>query len=134
VEQSYGAEQQAIEIAVQAGARWMVNGLATAEFDGIFDVDLQATPTTNILPIRRLELKPGGSAQVSAVWLRMPEFKVEVLRQRYTRLERNRYQYESATGFNTEILVDDLGLVISYPGGWEREAGWTAAETDKPGS
>jgi len=32
------------------------------------------------------------------------------------------YLYESNTGFSAEIVVDDLGLVTAYPGGWERIA------------
>jgi hypothetical protein len=42
------------------------------------------------------------------------------LRQRYTWLTKNSYRYESDTGFTTEIVLDDLGLVTTYPGGWER--------------
>jgi len=40
--------------------------------------------------------------------------------QRYTRTAKNTYRYESDTGFLAEIVVDDLGLVIAYSGGWER--------------
>ena len=37
-------------------------------------------------------------------------------------MTKNTYRYESNTGFSAEIVVDDLGLVASYPGGWERIA------------
>jgi hypothetical protein len=37
-----------------------------------------------------------------------------------TRIEENIYRYESDSGFSAEIMVDDLGLVTTYPGGWER--------------
>jgi uncharacterized protein len=43
-------------------------------------------------------------------------------RRTYTRLTQDTYRYESNTGFLAEIVVDDLGLVIAYPGGWERIA------------
>jgi hypothetical protein len=36
------------------------------------------------------------------------------------RVAQNTYRYESNTGFSAEIVVDDLGLVTAYPGGWER--------------
>jgi uncharacterized protein len=47
---------------------------------------------------------------------------VEPLSQRYTRIGKDTYRYESNTGFSAEITVDDHGLVTSYPGGWERIA------------
>jgi len=39
-----------------------------------------------------------------------------------TRLAKNTHRYESDTGFSAEMGVDDLGLVTTYPGGWERIA------------
>jgi hypothetical protein len=38
------------------------------------------------------------------------------------RIAKNIYRYESETEFSAEIVVDDLGLVMAYPGGWERIA------------
>jgi hypothetical protein len=38
----------------------------------------------------------------------------------YTRIAENTYRYESDNGFSADIVVDDLGLVIDYPSGWER--------------
>jgi len=85
------------------------------------DVDLGMTPSTNTLPIRRLELAKGQSAELIAVWVRFPELTVEPLRQRYSRLEERRYRYESLdSGFSADLEVDELGLVTSYSGLWER--------------
>jgi len=81
------------------------------------------TPATNTLPIRRLNLEVGQSQQVTAAWLKFPELKLEILFQLYTRLSPQRYRYQSGTSFSAELLVDDLGLVTVYPGGWERTAG-----------
>jgi uncharacterized protein len=53
---------------------------------------------------------------------KFPELTVQPLSQRYTRVAQNTYRYESNTGFSAEIVVDDLGLVTDYPGGWERSA------------
>ena len=85
------------------------------------DVDLGMTPSTNTLPIRRLELAKGQSAELIAVWVRFPELTVEPLRQRYSRLEERRYRYESLdSGFSADLEVDELGLVTSYSGLWDR--------------
>jgi hypothetical protein len=64
----------------------------------------------------------GESAAVSAAWVRFPDLNVEMLSQTYGRISTNRYQYQSSTGFRTEIEVDDLGLVVNYPPAWERVA------------
>jgi hypothetical protein len=89
---------------------------------GCNDVDLSVTPATNTLPIRRLDLPIGKSESVIAAWVKFPELAVQPLSQRYTRLAKNTYRYESETGFSAEIGVDDLGLVTAYPGDWERIA------------
>lgn len=91
-----------------------------AQLQGCIDVDLSVTPSTNTLPIRRLNLAVGASAEVTAAWVRFPALTVEPLRQRYTRSAPDRYRYESLeSGFTAELTVDDLGLVTLYPGGWE---------------
>ena len=79
-------------------------------------------PATNTLPIRRLNLELGQSREVTAAWLKFPDLTLAILPQRYTRLAPQRYGYQSGTGFSAEMLVDDLGLVTAYPGGWERVA------------
>jgi hypothetical protein len=64
----------------------------------------------------------GSSESVAATWIKFPEYTVEPLSQRYTRTAENIYRYESDTGFSAEIKFDDLGLVVTYPGGGERIA------------
>jgi hypothetical protein len=86
------------------------------------DIDLAVTPATNTLPIRRLNLEVGQSQEVTAAWLKFPDLTLEILPQLYTRLGPQRYHYQSGTGFSAELLVDDLGVVTVYPGGWERAA------------
>lgn len=92
-------------------------------FEGLVDVDLGFTSATNMLPIRRLTPAVGEAVEVTAAWVRFPELTVEPLPQRYVRLDERRYRYESSGGaFVAELEVDDLGLVVSYEGGWARVA------------
>lgn len=93
------------------------------DLHGCEDVDIGMTPSTNTLPIRRLNLAVGESADVTAAWVRFPELTVEPLAQRYTRLDERRYRYESASGFVAELEVDELGLVVRYGDIWERVGG-----------
>ena len=109
----------AVHIRRDFAGRWSLGDLPVPEVTGCDDIDLAFSPITNLLPIRRLALAIGASAQVRAAWLRFPELTLEVLDQTYTRVARNRYVYESADGeFRRELTVDDNGLVLEYPGLW----------------
>lgn len=113
----------AIEIEVDASLRWRLNGMDRPEVAGCIDLDLNFSPSTNLLPIRRLGLKVGGAADVQAAWLRFPSFELERLPQRYLRLGETRYRYESADGqFVAELTVNEAGFVTDYPGIWLAEA------------
>jgi hypothetical protein len=84
------------------------------------DIDISATPFTNTLPIRRLELQPEESAEILVVYISLPDLQFQAALQRYTCLE-NRpngslYRYESLdSGYTNEIEVDRDGIVIDYP-------------------
>jgi hypothetical protein len=90
--------------------------------DDAIDVDLEISPITNTLPIRRLAPRIGAAVEMTAAWVRFPALTVEPLRQTYTRLASKRWRYESASGYVAEIEVDDLGLVVDYGDVWERVA------------
>ncbi|HYH05905.1 MAG TPA: putative glycolipid-binding domain-containing protein [Thermoanaerobaculia bacterium] len=110
---------ESFEVTLTRG--WTRNGETHPELDGCVDLDLQFTPCTNTLPIRRLDLAIGASAAVSAAWLRFPSLRVERLEQKYTRLSERMYRYESGGGsFVAELEVDDEGLVVRYGDLWSR--------------
>lgn len=116
-----GTSVRQIRLEVDEERRWWQDRQELEELRGCVDVDLGITPATNTLPIRRLALREGERASVTAAWVLFPELKVEVLPQTYTRLDEDCYRYESDLGsFTAELTVDDQGLVILYEGGWER--------------
>jgi uncharacterized protein len=118
-----GTDRRGLEMLVDDQGRWSIQGRQLAELGGCVDVDLGVTPATNTLPVRRLGLALGQGADVTAAWVKFPELTVEPLDQRYNRLSEHRYRYQSGGGsFETDIEVDDLGLVTRYVCGWEREA------------
>ena len=118
---------------VRDKGRWYVDANRSPDLGEGADVDLGFTPATNTLPIRRLGLDVGASAEILTAWVRFPEFTVEPFPQRYTRLSERRYLYESLTSdFTAELEVDDQGLVIAYPGLWEREAEANASANATP--
>jgi len=121
-----------LRLTVDPEQRWYVErdtvgGSAAEEIAalrGLIDVDLGFSPMTNTLPIRRLAPAIGEAVDVTAAWVRFPELMLAPLSQRYIRLDERRYRYESRGGaFTAELVVDDLGLVITYEGGWRRIAG-----------
>ena len=98
---------------------WCAKGEVQPMVQGCIDVDLGFSPSTNLLPIRRLKLAMGARANVRAAWVRFPELTLEVLEQTYTRVAELTYLYESAGGeFKRELTVNSDGFVVDYPGLW----------------
>jgi hypothetical protein len=115
-------EKISIELSVGANRVWTLNGLEAPQVTGCLDLDLNFSPSTNLLPIRRLSLEEGQAAHVKAAWLRFPEFTLEPLDQVYTRLGPTTYRYESSGGsFSTELITNSFGQVIHYPNLWVAE-------------
>jgi hypothetical protein len=117
-----GDQKVDVHVSVDASGAWHVNGIESRDVAGSIDLDLNFSPSTNLLPIRRLNLSIGEQAQVKAAWLRFPGFTLEPLEQMYRRVDNVIYRYESAGGkFVAELKVNALGLVTVYPGVWVAE-------------
>ncbi|GAB3607165.1 hypothetical protein GCM10027413_25740 [Conyzicola nivalis] len=88
---------------------------------GAIDVDITATPLTNTLPIWRLGLGVGESADIVTAYIALPGLTVTADPQRYTRLDERSYRFESRdSDFHRDITVDDAGFVVDYPGLFRR--------------
>ena len=118
--------RESIKIQTDGQGHWSTHtGDRVPSLEGCIDVDISATPFTNTLPIRRLALSPGQSAELLVAYASIPEIELKPERQRYTCLEwntdRGLYKYEGLeSGFSTELPVDSEGLVIDYPGLFKR--------------
>jgi uncharacterized protein len=125
-----GADQRELRILGDGRGRWTDGkGETLPALDGCIDVDIQVTPFTNTLPIRRLGLAAGASAEIVVAYLSVPELGVRSVRQRYTCLawgeDGGVYRYEGLeTGFRADVSVDAQGLVVEYGGIWRRV--WTS--------
>jgi hypothetical protein len=114
--------RKSVKIQADGQGHWSTHtGDPVPSLEGCIDVDISATPFTNTLPIRRLALKPGQSAELLLAYVLIPEMKLMTDRQRYTSLETYAdgalYRYESLeSDFSAELSVDSDGLVIDYPG------------------
>jgi hypothetical protein len=113
------------QIKVDAIRHWFVDGKRVGAVDGCIDIDLGFSPSTNLLPIRRLRMRLGERREVRAAWVEFPSLKVKLLNQIYLRSGRGTFSYKSEEGsFKRELLVNKTGLVLRYPGYWEVEAEW----------
>ena len=119
-----GTETIEIDLSVDSAHRWRLNGKECPEVAGCIDLDLNFSPSTNLLPIRRLNLAVGQEAAVRAAWLRFPSFTLEPLEQLYRRVDATTYRYESAGGrFVANLQVNAEGFVTYYPKFWQAESG-----------
>ena len=125
----FGDEEINLELSVDAMCRWQVNGVVKPAVDGCVDLDLNFSPSTNLLPIRRLNLEVGRQAEVKAAWLRFPSFELEPLSQVYERLGEFKYRYSNRRGnFAADLTVNKVGFVTVYPQLWEVEGSeWVSA-------
>ena len=93
------------------------HGLVLTSIAGCIDIDIAATPYTNTLPIRRLQLAKGERRPIAVAFIATPELEISRVEQAYTCVEPDReYRYEGiGTGFAAELKVDEDGLVTDYP-------------------
>jgi uncharacterized protein len=118
VEKTSGGKSANIKVDFLDGI-WLVDGQERTDLRQCSDVDIEASPVTNTIPIRRNHLKVGQRVDLTASWVRFPSLDVTSLKQSYERLGPRKYLYQSASGFTAEIEVDNFGLVTRYGGIWE---------------
>ncbi len=114
----HGERAVALSIRSDRG-QWEMNAATCPQVEGCLDIDLGFSPSTNLLPIRRLGLAVGEEARVQAAWLSFPGFDLAPLAQIYRRESENTYHYESGEGrFVRTLEVNGAGFVTRYPGVW----------------
>lgn len=100
---------------------WSVNGQPDEKFNGCIDIDISLTPFTNTLPINRLKLSEKEGEQIKVLYVDVLGQKIMPVLQKYTRLSPTDYKYENVPNdFESVISVDNLGLVVKYPGLFKR--------------
>ena len=88
--------------------------------DDVLDLDLQASPLFNSLPVLRDGLHEGGDARAyTMAFVNVPELAVARSAQRYVPLDRRIVRYRSGA-FAADLEFDEDGFVVRYPGLAER--------------
>jgi uncharacterized protein len=113
---------QVLDLESNGQGSWLENGKPKPELQGCLDVDIQATPLTNTLPIRRLEWEAGQTADIRLCYITVPDLTVSPRDQRYTALTPGAlYRFESlGSDFTADLPVDEEGFVRDYPGLFRR--------------
>lgn len=102
---------------------WYINDEQAEEYKDCIDIDISLTPFTNLLPIRRLNLSKAEQQKIDVLYIDVFNSEIKPLQQKYTRLSDFEYKYENVPNdFEAVITTDEYGLVISYPGLFERIA------------
>jgi hypothetical protein len=111
-----------LDVTTDEQHRWWVNGRAEPAVEGCIDLDLNFTPATNLIQLRRLALAVGGRANAPAAWFSVPEFSLQPLPQTYRRASVPCYDYAApSVGYSGLLQVHELGFVLEYPGLWTAE-------------
>lgn len=105
-----------------AGSWTNHDGRPLPEFDGCLDVDLAGSAFTNTLPIRRIDWSGSGqSIELAMVYVPFGSFVPVRDGQVYTAKGERLFGYEASDrSFSARLPVDADGLVIDYPGLFER--------------
>jgi hypothetical protein len=116
------ASDRALALRRDSAGHWQAAGnRLMPDLDGCIDVDINRTPLTNTLPIRRLGAGISAPCDIDVVYISVPELTIRPVRQRYTLLTADGpvYRYESGS-YRADLPVDGDGIVIDYPGLWRR--------------
>src|SRR2546430_12642748 len=113
--------QHRTSLVTDGSGRWSHDAELLPDLDDCLDVDLEWSPSTNTLPIRRLGLALGETKPVAAAWVRFPSLEVQRLDQSYERLDARRYRYRSGR-FTADLAVDEDGIVLQYGVNWKAVA------------
>ena len=119
-------EPPRVELLSDGEGNWTgPDGRTVSYLQGCEYVDISETPFTNSLPIRRLGLAPGGSAEIAVAYFEEAELQPWPEPQHYTYLEKGdedgTFRFVSLDGgFSADLPVDRDGLVLDYPGQFRR--------------
>jgi len=122
VEQAPGS-MTALHVMASGDGRWVdADQNPIPVLDGCIDIDIQWTPLTNTLPIRRLELMDDREQDIRVAYVALPDLTIQPVSQWYTRVDDGTVRYRSETrSEGVAITVDDDGFVVEDPGAFHRE-------------
>lgn len=104
----YRLEEGRLRAAVDGGPELDIGLL-----DGTDFFDLGFSPLFNTLPVLRDGLT--AAREYVMTWVSVPDLGVERSEQRYEPLDANTVRFRAGS-FEADLVLDDAGFVVSYPG------------------
>jgi hypothetical protein len=102
-------------LTVDEALNWYNDGVLIPWATGLTDIDISVTPSTNMLPIRKLPMETGKFYEVNCVWVQPPTLALATLPQHYTRMNAHEFDYAAPSQDYTAILtVDDDSVIVKY--------------------
>ncbi|RZL88650.1 MAG: hypothetical protein EOP82_22590 [Variovorax sp.] len=114
----------AVDFAIARGANgeWSFNDQVVPGLAHCTDLDLGFTPATNLLQLRRLNLKGGEGAEAPAAWVDLGDDSLSPLVQHYERRSDTDYWYQAPRfDYAAMLVVTPEGFVSHYPDLWVAE-------------
>lgn len=103
--------------------QWEINNVINPEFNNFKFIDISLTPFTNTQPINNLKLSENNSQKIDVLYIDVLNHHIRPVQQQYTRTSVDKYLYENIENdFKAEILIDETGLVTTYPKLFEKIA------------
>ena len=93
-----------------------MNGAHRPDLDGCYDLHLECTPFSYTLPIRRLPLLVGDTADITVACVDVETLGIVPEHHRYTRVDAQRWVFTRLDlGASIEFDVDQHGLARDAP-------------------
>ena len=121
----WGAQSHGVLHLERAANGWQVDGAARSDLDGAEEPDLSVTPFCNSFPIHRLPQGARESLSLDTAFIDGTALTVARSSQRYDRQGPRRLRYVDlglSSGFEADLVVDEMGLVVTYEHLFERIA------------
>ncbi len=119
-------EEPDLWLATDGAGRWgEMNGAHRPELDGAHDVHVPCSPLPLSVPVIRLPLQIGHTADVPLVTIDVNTLQTTSVTHRYTRIAEHRWAHRAGAADappDVEFEVDEHGLVIDYPEQFRRAA------------
>ena len=115
-------EEPDLWLAIDTEHRWgEVNGAFRPEFEGCADIELECTPFAATVPIRRLGLSVGASAEIDVISVDVDTLGAVSVPTRYERIDERTWRATSLpSGDVRQFDVDAHGLVVTEHGRFTR--------------
>jgi len=114
------SDGQALELFSDGAGNWSDDRAEPlSALKGCVDIDIWPTPLTNSLPIWRASWIDDAPQRFAMAWIDADEMTIRRSEQVYTRLDASHFRFQSGD-FDRVLQIDADGLVVSYPGLFER--------------